>query len=136
MKKLFLILFVLSLAATGTAYASVGWANYQWPCYGAGYADNQNIDIYSRAWKDGCTAGVGPCADLSATIYYRRATQAPNWTSAAMTYLGDTDGNNNDEFTFQIPASETQAGDDCESATLSINSHKCAPCRRPDCSAN
>ena len=108
MKKVLTTVALLLLVCCSASYASVGWANYQWPCDGASYADNQSIDIYSQAWKDGCTPGGGACADLSATIYYKRASEGV-FTSAAMSYLGDV--GNNDEYTFQIPAAATESGD-------------------------
>ncbi len=110
--RLAIVFFVLALCCTSASYAAIGWANYQWPCMGAGYADNQNIDIYSRVWKGGCTDPGGPCLDISATIYYHRASEGATWHSGTMTYLGDDF--NNDEHTFQIPASATEAGDPLE----------------------
>lgn len=110
MKIRLLAVYAVLFAVCSTAsFAAVGWANYQWPCNGASYADNQNIDVYTQAWKGGCTDSPGPCADLSATIYYKRASEG-TWNSAPMSYLGDS--GNNDEYTFQIPAAATVAGDD------------------------
>ena len=104
------IAFVIAvlLITSSASMATVGWANYQWPCYGAGYADNQGITIYSQAWKGGCTDSPGACADLSATISYKRASEG-TWTTAPMTYLGDA--GNNDEYSYTIPAAATTAGD-------------------------
>jgi hypothetical protein len=102
--------FAVVALCTSASFAALGWANYQWPCNGAGYADNQNIDVYTQSWKDMCTPNPGPCPDLSVTIYYKRASEG-SYTSAPMTYLGDAWGSN-DEYTFTIPASETVAGDD------------------------
>jgi len=96
------------LLASGTSFASVGWANYQWPCNGASYADNQDITIYSQAWKGGCTDAFSPCPDLSATLYYKNASD-PIFTPVPMTF--NVDAGSNDEFQGTIPGSYTMAGD-------------------------
>jgi hypothetical protein len=96
------------LFAIRTSLASVGWANYQWPCFGAGYADNQNIDIYSQVWKAGCTEAPGQCPDLSATLYYKKPSDL-YYYPVPMTFnvqVGD-----NDEFTAQIPSFATDASE-------------------------
>ncbi len=106
--RLAIVLCAALALCTGASFAAIGWANYQWPCNGASYADNQNIDIYTQAWKGGCTDSPGACADLSVTIYYKRASEG-SYTAAPMSYLGDV--GSNDEYTFQIPAASTTAGD-------------------------
>jgi hypothetical protein len=107
MKRALSLIFGLMLFAIRVSSAAVGWANYQWPCFGASYANNQNIDIYSRTWKPGCTEAPGPCSDLEAWLFYKRADQS-YYTQVGMFF--DAQVGNNDEFTAQIPYYYTQAG--------------------------
>lgn len=108
MRKFVTVVALVLAMCSGAVYASVGWADYQWPCNGASRGDNENIDIYSQAWKGGCTDSPGPCGDLTATIWYKRQSEG-SYTSAPMAYSGDVGGN--DEYYFQIPSSATEAGD-------------------------
>ena len=110
--RLAMTVFAVVALCTGASFGAIGWANYQWPCNGAGYADNEAINVYSQSWKDGCTPIPGPCADLSVDIFYKRASEG-TYTQAPMIYLGDAWGAN-DEYTYTILPGETVAGDDMQ----------------------
>jgi hypothetical protein len=85
----------------GVASAEIGWCGQIWPCSGAGYTSEQNIDVYVQIWKDGVTSNPGQGADLGATLFYR-CTGDPAFTAVPMTY--NTDVGNNDEYTGTIPS--------------------------------
>lgn len=92
---------LLLVVLASTAMGNIGWAGGVWPTNGTPYTTNDNIDVYVQVWKDGCTGDVGPCADLSATLFYR-CTGDPTFTSVPMPYFGINGGN--DEFSGQIPS--------------------------------
>ena len=103
MKRLasLMLVSVMLLALAGTAVANIGWAGNIWPVNGTGYSSNDNIGVYVQVWKEGCTGDVvGPCLDLSATLYYR-CTGDLTFTSMPMPYFGPV--GNNDEFSATIP---------------------------------
>jgi hypothetical protein len=91
---------LLLVAMASTAMGNIGWAGNIWPNHGTPYTTNDNIDVYVQVWKDGCTGPAGPCADLSATLYYR-CTGDPSFISLPMPYFGVN--GNNDEFSATIP---------------------------------
>ena len=95
-----LLASVMLFAIAGTAMGNIGWAGNIWPVNGTSYTTNDNIDVYVQVWKDGCTGPDGPCADLSAVLYYR-CTGGPAFTAMAMPYFGINGGN--DEFNATIP---------------------------------
>jgi len=95
-----LLASVMLFAIAGTAMGNIGWAGNIWPVNGTPYTTNDNIDVYVQVWKDGCTGPDGPCADLSAVLYYR-CTGGPAFTAMAMPYFGINGGN--DEFNATIP---------------------------------
>jgi len=95
-----LLASVMLFAIAGTAMGNIGWAGDIWPVNGTPYTTNDNIDVYVQVWKDGCTGPDGPCADLSAVLYYR-CTGGPAFTAMAMPYFGINGGN--DEFNATIP---------------------------------
>lgn len=106
------ILFVLAtvlLASTGSSYAAVGWAGQIWPTSGQTYLPTDNINVYVQVWKGGCTEAPGPCADLAAWLYFKRATDA-NYDSVSMSF--NVQIGNNDEFVGTIPALATDGGVD------------------------
>ncbi|HYW67990.1 MAG TPA: hypothetical protein VE960_00145 [bacterium] len=95
-----LVASVVLLALAGTAMANIGWAGNIWPVNGTGYSSNDNIGVYVQVWKDGCTGDPGPCADISARLFYR-CTGDPAFIVLPMPYFGQV--GNNDEFSATIP---------------------------------
>jgi len=108
MRKIVTIVASCLMMCSGAAYASIGWAGNIWPCQYVSYTDNASINVYVQVWKGGCTDVPGPCADVSATLNYKRASEG-SWHQAAASF--NTDIGNNDEWYATIPSSATEAGD-------------------------
>ncbi len=108
MRKFVTFVALFLVVCTGVAYASIGWAGNIWPCQYVSYADNQNIGVYVQVWKGGCTDMPGPCADVLATLNYKRASEG-SWHQAVATF--NTDIGSNDEWVATIPSAATEAGD-------------------------
>ena len=90
-----------------SAYAVIGWTGNVWPCNNATVAENQDVNVYLQVWKEGVTDGVGQGADITATLYYKKVTDAA-YQSVAMTY--NVDVGNNDEYVGTIPTAALEGG--------------------------
>jgi len=102
MKKLLTIaLFILAVAAAGSALATIDWAGNTWPADGANVVPTGPVDVYVQVYKGGVTDSPGQGADISAVLNY--TSDYMTFGSVALTY--NTDVGNNDEYTAQIPQS-------------------------------
>ena len=108
MRKVVIFVALFLVMSTGAAYASIGWAGNIWPCQYVTYTDNQSINVYVQVWKGGCTDVPGPCADVQATLNYKRASEG-SWHQAIAAYNADI--GSNDEWFATIPSAATEAGD-------------------------
>lgn len=105
------MILLLMLAAFGvsTASAAVGWAGQIWPTSGQTRVPYNNIGVYVQVWKGGCTEAAGPCADLEAFLYYKRASEAM-YTQVPMAF--NVQIGSNDEWWADIPSSALNGGED------------------------
>jgi hypothetical protein len=88
------------VAFASSAMGAIGWAGNIWPCDGAIYTSNDNIDVYVQVWKEGCTGPTGPCVDIEATLFYQ-CVDGGGYIPVPMSY--NVAVGNNDEYTAQIP---------------------------------
>ncbi len=107
-KALFLCIMLVALGAS-TAQAAIGWAGQIWPTSGQVYLPTANIGVYVQVWKGGCTDVAGPCADIEAWLFYKRASEG-TYTQVPMTFNVDIGAN--DEWTATIPAGALNGGED------------------------
>ncbi len=91
----------LLITMASSAMGAVGWCGQIWPCNGAMYTSNDDIDVYVQVWKDGCTGPSGPCADVEAYLYYKCVGDV-DFTEVPMVY--NVPVGNNDEYKGTIPA--------------------------------
>jgi hypothetical protein len=89
------------VAVASTAVADIGWAGGIWPVNGTSYTSNDNIDVYVKVWKDGCTNLYSPCPDIECYLYYRCSGTADPFTEVTMVF--NVDAGNDDEFVGTIP---------------------------------
>lgn len=107
--KYLLLCMLLVAMASSTAHAAIGWAGQIWPTSGQTRLPNQDIGVYVQVWKPGCTEAGGPCADVEAWLYYKRASDGA-YTQAPMTF--NTQIGDNDEWTANIPSVALNGGED------------------------
>lgn len=100
MKKMILMLALVSLAFAGTASAEIGWAGNVYPNHGTNVVPTGPVDCYVQVWKDGVTDGAGQGADIEVFVDITSDNGAST-TNEPCTYLGDI--GSNDEYTVQIP---------------------------------
>ena len=105
--RLLLVVLAALVMFAPSAYAVIGWTGNVWPCNNGSYAENQNIDVYLQVWKEGVTDAAGQGAGITATLYYKKATDA-TYQSVAMTY--NVDVGNNDEYKGTIPTAALEGG--------------------------
>lgn len=111
MKKFKYLLICLMLAFVGasTAEAAIGWAGQIWPTSGQVRLPNQNIGVYVQVWKAGVTEDPGPGAGISASLFYKRASEG-SYTSVPMSF--NVQIGSNDEWWADIPAAALNGGED------------------------
>lgn len=92
-----------SYTVEGTAPASIGWANLQWPPNGEA-APGANFNVYAQVFAETITEAVGQGAGITAWIGYSTSDTDPaTWTNWVPATYNDDDGNN-DEYTANIGA--------------------------------
>ncbi len=111
MKSIKYLLLCMMLVAMGasTAQAAIGWAGQIWPTSGQVRLPNQNIGVYVQVWKGGVTEAPGPGAGISASLFYKRATDAV-YTAVPMSF--NVQIGSNDEWWADIPSFALNGGED------------------------
>lgn len=111
MKSIKYLLLCMMLVAMGasTAQAAIGWAGQIWPTSGQVRLPNQNIGVYVQVWKGGVTDAPGPGAGISASLFYKRASEG-TYTSVPMAFNVQIGAN--DEWWADIPSAALNGGED------------------------
>lgn len=100
MKKFTMLFFLITVGSL-----SAQWYNLQWPPT-ATITEGNSVNVYAKIWISGVTDSPGQGGGVSAWIGVSSVDTDPStWPDSvwvAATYNGDTDGNNNDEYTAAI----------------------------------